>query len=679
MAEEQQTPVETTDETVNPKSKHKGLMGLLDYLIELKEKIQQLLGTDKSKTQIAMLENLLKQTEKLADSMSDLADVACLRAFMDEETCEEIAKQAEELSVQIDGVDLDSADQEKIQHLIKELTAFDENWGEKMRNIYEFCIEAQDDLEKQGITQKLKLYKDGDTIAIGYTNEDNKVVVLKALDKELNEIKPIPSLTNLKEIEPSVDAVKFCEQVTQDRVKLHDKINYDRYADVYNKNIDGVHCERQSYSLDGRDTTSLLFTLRGSNANVRFITDPDNTDNIRQVIYEKDGQKIDVFKRSQLGSEALLNLVNDKEFAQLVGASPLDKSLLDSIKNMYTQAINLEKLEGGKTFGEEQHNSEHLFNEVADAMKIELLDEAIPCSITVPNEDSVAVMQIEYEGKTVNIYNRDVEGFPLDGWDFVAIDISKNPMVDVTNEIAEISNKAREHSVERMAETFGTHSEDVARFADMTLAEYVAMANDTYTFHTPVRITEVLDKYNELHPEAPLTEEQAYTQKWNGEVAEAPVQSQPVQEAPVQETPIQTEPTKAEPTREEPVMEAPAMDIYCTGNANRSKDGVAIDIQKKIVESRADVSFDIADSNAPQVGTLTDKASGEVGVVVNRDCMANGNTHTLGERDYMVISQDGENDLTEQFNSKMSVQKQSEQTYEQPKTQAKNKGQGQEH
>lgn len=666
MAEEQQTPVETTDETVNPKSKHKGLMGLLDYLIELKEKIQQLLGTDKSKTQIAMLENLLKSTERLADSMSDLADVACLRAFMDEETCEELAKQAEELSVQIDGVDLDSADQEKIQHLIKELTAFDENWGEKMRNIYEFCVEAKDDLEKQGITQGLKLYKDGDTIAIGYANKDNKVVVLKALDKELNEIKPIPSLDNLQEIEPSIDAVKFCEQVSQDRVRLHDKINYDRYADVYNKNIDGVHCERQSYNLDGRDTTSLLFTLRGSNANIRFITDPDNTDGIRQVIYEKDGQKIDVFRHNQLGSEALLNLVNDKEFAQLVGASPLDKSLLDSIKDMYTQAINLEKLEGGKTFGEEQYNSEHLFNEIADAMKIEF--EGKPCSITVPNEDSVAIMQIEYEGKTVNIYNRDVEGFPLDSRDFVAIDISKNPMVDVTNEIVEISNKVKEQSVERMAETFGTHSEGVARFTDMTLAEYIAMANDTYTFHTPVQVAEVLDKYNELHPEAPLTEEQAYTQKWNGEVVEAPVQSQPVQEAPVQEAPTKAEPTMAEP----------AMDIYFTGNANRSKDAVAIDIQEKIAESKADMSFDIADSNAPQVGTLTDKASGEVGVVVNRDCMANGNIHNLGERDYMVISQDGKNDLTAQFDSKMTVQKQSEQTYEQPKSQARNKGQGQE-
>ena len=388
MATENVTP--TADEVIEEASKkgtkHKGLLRLLEKLLQIKKALQELMGKDNMKTQIGLLEELTKSVKTVAEGIEDMANMAYLRGFMDENNCEELAKQAEELTLKLDGMDF--ADAEQAKEAIQLLTEFDENWLDKMRSIDRDCTTLQDELKAKGLgkTAELKVYKDGDTFAIGYdTKVDNgkggvntKTVVLKAYDKSLNAIDPLPAFSKdqLDEMVEGYDVVNLAKQIANGEFEADIKIDINKYADVFNKNFtEDVRCMAQPYVMAGdredRKRDSLLYSLKGSNANLRVVCKPEpHQDCIDTIIYQKDGQNIDVFsaRNGNLGTDIMLNLVNDKEFARLVACCPCF-DVINEIKDMYDKQVANIKEEAGKTFGEEQSDGAVTANKVIENLE----------------------------------------------------------------------------------------------------------------------------------------------------------------------------------------------------------------------------------------------------------------------------------------------------------------------
>lgn len=642
MAEEQKTPDVKSNIDANGKEKTYGISRLLDVLRELYEKLQEALHGEnwregKSKTQINMMERLLESVDKMTDAMETMTESAYLRAFMDENNCEELAKQAEELSLKLDGMDFEDTEQAK--EAIQLLTGFDENWLDKMRAINCDCNELQDKLMKKGFgnTAELKVYKDGDTFAVGYdaeTKDENgstkkQTVVLKAYDKNLNSIEPLPAFSKeqLDEMVVGYDVVNLAEQIADNKIEASIKVNMNKYADAFNKNFtDDVRCMAQPYAVEDRKHDSLLYSLKGSNANLRVVCKSEpHQDCIDTIIYQKNGQNIDIFsaRNGSLGTDIMINLVNDKEFARLVAHCPCF-DVVNEIKEMYDQQISNIKDEEGKVFGEEQSDKTVTANKVIENLAYKFNKENM--SFEIP-DNSRAILCIGMDDRTISVYNCDIEDFSLNGREFVAIDKSTDPVQDVTAEIqAYMAEGEKLHTIDFMVESFHSPMDGVtASTQSISMQEYLDVCNEDRK--SPIIAEEIIEKWNEKYPDEQI-EHLSFARTNNENVGvtidepREPVQAQPVE-------------------------------FMTTGNPTMSRNDAVLKVQEQIADTERGFTMDVAQKDEPFVATITNTENGQSARVFTTDACVErtGQVHEIGDREIMYISTDGQYDVTNKVNS----------------------------
>jgi len=665
MATENVTPTadEVIEEASKKETKHKGLLGLLEKLLQMKKALQELMGKDNMKTQIGLLEELTKSVKTVAEGIEDMANMAYLRGFMDENNCEELAKQAEELTLKLDGMDF--ADAEQAKEAIQLLTEFDENWLDKMRSIDRDCATLQDELKAKGLgdTAELKVYKDGDTFALGYdaeTTDENgntkkQTVVLKAYDKNLNAIDPLPAFSKdqLDEMVAGYDVVNLAKQIANGEFEADIKVDINKYADVFNKNFtEDVRCMAQPYVMAGdredRKRDSLLYSLKGSNANLRVVCKPEpHQDCIDTIIYQKDGQNIDVFsaRNGNLGTDIMLNLVNDKEFARLVACCPCF-DVINEIKDMYDKQVANIKEEAGKTFGEEQSDGAVTANKVIENLEYKFNKEDM--SFEVPDNE-IAILHIGIGDRTISIYNCDMEGFPLHGREFVAVDKSADPMKDVTAEIQQYMAEGKKlHTIDFMVDSFHRPMDDVAtsmQWFPISMQEYVDVVNENREENREIPITadEVIEKWNEKYPDEQISD--LNFARVNNKNVEANTEREANR---TQEAPVQTE---------QPV------EFITTGNPTMSRNDAVLKVQEQIADTKGVFTMEVAQKDKPFVATITNTENGQSARAFTTDACteSTGQVHEIGDREVMYISTDGQRDVTNEVNAVIEQNKAMEQ------------------
>lgn len=422
-------------------------MSALDKFLEflrkfgnLMKQIEEALGMNKSKTQLSILKELNETMNQIKENMEEMCDNnKAFQSIMGNDMCEEIAKKCEELTVTIEGIDLD--DEKSCKDCLKQLLEFNRD----LHNI-ELIGAKLDDLQAEHPLEKLKIYKYGDMYALGYTKADGNKEFLVAYNGDFDEIpveKAKEHFKDFEELVPNFDSYAFIKELLEKGadVTVTKVVDIEKYASTYSEALKGTgidveSIEKEDGSFDlvfKKDDASLVMNVAKEEGRINTGT------------YIENGEKTEVYGKT--GEDIQIVASHNEKFAYLMAYSPLGTTLgefADDLKE------DLHQEEVVQPCGKEQSKEEKdLTNGRLETYLLALSVDGHDFEKTVTSPEYsnyICKIKVDNEKDSIYIYGRDVmtvkdsEVFRLGDREFVAVKNGK----DVTDEILSYTKEFEE-------------------------------------------------------------------------------------------------------------------------------------------------------------------------------------------------------------------------------------------
>lgn len=387
----------------------RSFFSLLEALKTLLEKIKELLHSDKprKKTQIEILQQMQEQLEATTEIMEEMAESNKLlkSILMDDDLSKSLVEKSNQLKMMIDGIDLE--DDEQMKGLIDGLGIYNKDVLDKIRDI-SIDIANNKDLEDKEIA----LCKSGDMLVVGIEgiNEYGAKVVKPVLcyDGNYDKVEPIPEFDEkqlgLDEIAESEYATTFFRELSGGNIEIKNIVDYKKYAEEYNKHYEGTNISCEYGEADGKPC--LVFS--NGNATLTMIARMDEsnglaTEQLESIIFEKDGEKVDIMQTSY--DDVQFALINDKDCRELCLATPCKDLVKETEKSMEEKINDLENEKSVPASEERNENYGGNWGDIKNRALAQATRYAELCSVAydrgyevidATNDDS-----LDYSAKTV--------------------------------------------------------------------------------------------------------------------------------------------------------------------------------------------------------------------------------------------------------------------------------------
>lgn len=314
------------NETVITDEKKSAFDEFLEFLKSLRnmlEKIEKALGMgEKKKTNLAIMEQLNDMRNavlELQDNMDEMMDNnLAFRSLMGNDMCKALAEKCRELEIEMDGIDLEKlGDEKSVKEFLTKLAEFDETVIKRL----DVIGKDLDAIKAEHPEKNPKVYIKGDVIAIGFDSEKGGEHIIKAYNRDLEEI--VLSEEEKKgftEIVPNFDSYQTIKELLEnDNIEVNVKttLNMEEYAKSYSEMFEDIDIKGES--IKRKDGT---YDFKIENKDASLTINLDNKDGrILSAVYEKDGESIEVY--GKVAEDMKMLALSDDDFAILIAHSPL--------------------------------------------------------------------------------------------------------------------------------------------------------------------------------------------------------------------------------------------------------------------------------------------------------------------------------------------------------------------